>query len=331
MKGISAIAVILVVAVLLIAMGKISISGLNLGSTVGRTTTTVPSGENCGGVSSGTLNTPASNFINGSAITSLLTHTVYSSDNTRVVAPLTVTAYPMAIVSVPTNFAGYLLSAYNTGGALMGYYGVKTPINTGCQGVQVGPNVKPALMSSVSFTSYADGTAQSTWNLTVDSSVYLDAELKIASASVSCIGDPYLSNPIMVCVNGTASTLAKFRSINPTGLQKCTNCVPQVLADNTNVMGCYILPTSSYFTDASGVVRTTPALCNGGFDRRYWTVDPKSTPVVTDKVSICVFDKDIYTDDNNVPQEGYEKSTVFGTATDVGSAISCATMWFSGV
>jgi hypothetical protein len=239
----------------------------------------------------------------------------FNEQDRSVKASATVNAYPYSYSTLPTCFEGYLIAGDDDASGTDYYYTKVDGVSWGCQGTYVYPtDIKVAPESSITFTAYDDGTKEDTWNITVGTTKVTSAELKIESGSDSCIGNPGLSRPVAVCINGSTSTLSKFNEIRPAVFDSSMTA-PDFLTAETSVLKCYVLPTE--------------ALCDGNFWQGFWVIDPVSDPGVTDKVSICVLDKNYYQDDNNVYRVGWEDSSSFEADSDIGIALACKDLNFT--
>lgn len=243
-------------------------------------------------------------YVNGTGINTIAAQSLYNNLDTRIIAPTTITAYPNQISTAgPASFDGYILTGNDDNSGIDIYY-TKTPVSYGCTGLYRTPtDTQGAIESNVSFQGYDDNSAESIWNITVGTTLVDSASLKITSDSKECIGNPDFDRPIMVCVNGSTSTLAKLNEISVAGVSK-SSYNPQVLTDKTSVKGCYILPTQR--------------LCNGESYTFNIRIDPTSDPGITDVVEWCVFDKTYYENDDNVYVPGWEDTSSYVAASDIG-------------
>lgn len=271
--------------------------------------------EGCGGITDTDVVISTIQWVNSTSVDTIAQHILYNDENTKIKAASTIDAYPDEYETLPTCFDGYIMTGED-GGSGTDYYFTKTPMGWSCQGKYEYPNkIKVAKESAVTFTGYDDGTKETTTNITVGTSKVTSTEIKIAADGGECIGNPNLPNPIMLCVNGSSSVLAKFNEIKPTGMTR-TNYIPSILTDVGSVKACYILPIN--------------ALCDGAEDRRYWTIDPISDPVPeTDWVDICLIDKNYYENDNYYYEPGWEDYSAYTTASDIGIATTCKRLNFN--
>lgn len=311
-KGNSTLLVIIVVFALLASAGVLNIQGLNFGGTSSGGSTSggyVPIQDGCE-ISTATLGVASVVYSNNTKISdSKGSHYVYMSSGRIVGTSSVIDAYPDSIASLPVNFNGFLVSGNGST-----YYTVKTPISWGCVGTYDVPNdVKIPAIGAPTVTGYDDGTAESSFNVTVGTADITSSEVKLSAPTGACLGNPTLSRPIMVCVNGSASTLAYFKEIKPTGVAK-SSYVPEFLTSGTSVLGCYELPID--------------AVCDGNNDRRFWTIDPISDPTSGMVVSLAYIDKDYYLDDQNTWQVGWEDKSSYVAAADIGATTTYTTLAF---
>lgn len=246
----------------------------------------------CYGATDSDLQIRTQNYVNSTQITEVVAHSLFSNNDAQAKASSTITAYPHSYATLPTCFSGYLMTGEDNGSS-PDYYFVKTPVSWGCDGTPILDGViKVVPESSVTFTSYDDGTSESTWNVSVGTSKVTSAELKIESSSGECIGNPSISRPIGICINGTAAVLSHFNDIKPTGVSE-TFPTPGFLTGQTTVKDCYVLPTE--------------ALCDGTFYRFYITIDPISNPTQdTDNVYFTLVTKNWYLNDDQFYEIGWE-------------------------
>lgn len=252
-----------------------------------------------------TLRVSCVNSINGTSITTGATNDVRNQEDRRVKSTA-IDAYVDEVgTDLPVFFSGSVVTGSDDG-TDPDYYFVRTSTSWGCVGTYDYPtDVKITLEDETpAFTGKDDGTVETTWNITVGTTVVSTASLRIESSKGECIGNPDLNRPIAICVNGSTANLAKFNSIKPT-TSGGTISAPQFMTAAGPVLECHILPTE--------------ALCDGAFYEFYLTIDPISDPSAGDLVDIVMLDKNLYLDvDDNKYYTGYEHEKTLTTNTDIG-------------
>lgn len=242
---------------------------------------------------------------------------LWSSDNKQYVAETLSNAELTTLTTdAPNTFSGYLMvgndnfeSATDRG---TDYYYTKYPVSWKNQGTVVFDRIPVCKESTVTWTGYDDGVAETTLNVSVGTDQTITStELKIAAGGDSCLGNPQLEYPLAVCFNvsgtGAGSKLSDWDEVkvaNSAG----TIDAPGFIEGKSIIGGkCYVLPVPKALEDYAsfrfGIV-LDPAT----------GVDPGTGAVIY----AHLLDKTYYKNDDGLWVVGFGDESNVGSDSDIG-------------
>lgn len=276
-----------------------------------------------------TLQGKGVDVLKGSAATTNME--VWDSANNQVVVETSVPGVLTSLsTAMPNDFNGFIMTGNDNGvsgtdrGAEVYYH--KYPISyAGRAGVVAYDNIPTYNESAITWTGYDDGTAESTINYSIGSGATFTAgELKLASGSKACIGNPEFANPIAVCFNvsgsGDGSAVGdweKFEVASGYYVSKITR--PGFLASKNVIGDCYILKT--------------PALCDYA-DYKFKIIAQAASgknPAETAFVGVIPLDLTYYKNDDNKWVSGWGDESDLSADADIGiaTATNDAALWLT--
>lgn len=250
---------------------------------------------------------------------------VWTTDS-KPVKSETSTAGATALTGMPMNTDLYLMigndnyqSSTDRGTE---YYYQKIDFKFGTNGQQSLDTVFMFPEGTPTWTGYDDGTAETTTNLSVSTSIITSAELKISPSSNDALGNPQFDNPLAVCFNATTSSV--WDNVRPTSYVE-TISVPSFLKGVNAINGnCYVLPTKA-------IVSGLPSSDYPSEYRFGLTIDPASDPAVTDYTYAFLLDKTYFKDDSGKWNAGWGDESDQSTDTDIGmdAITNSKAVWYS--